>query len=114
LLIIHTILSRLYDLSAKDPIRLSRGLATEQGRRRYNDLEHIHHGFISICQKEGDRMTLKKSISISDAQYTWLAKDFGKAQGKHIFVITHIPPRDPRSGVTTNNIPDYVNAVKSG
>ncbi|HBW35834.1 metallophosphoesterase [Desulfosporosinus sp. BICA1-9] len=52
--------------------------------------------------------------AITDEQYTWLEKDLKKAQGKRIFVITHIPPHDPRSGVTANEIPNYVNAVKSG
>ncbi|MGE5631025.1 MAG: hypothetical protein ACM3TR_08015 [Caulobacteraceae bacterium] len=37
-----------------------------------------------------------------------------KAQGKRIFVITHIPPQDPRSGVTPNEIPNYANQVESG
>lgn len=52
--------------------------------------------------------------AISEEQYTWLEKDLKKAQGKRIFVITHIPPQDPRSGVTTNEIPNYVNEVKNG
>lgn len=51
--------------------------------------------------------------AISDEQYTWLEKDLKKAQDKRIFVITHIPPQDPRSGVTTNEIPNYVNEVKN-
>lgn len=52
--------------------------------------------------------------AISDEQYTWLEKDLIKAQGKHIFVVTHIPPHDPRSDVTPNQIPNYVNEAKSG
>ena len=52
--------------------------------------------------------------AISDQQYEWLKKDLIKAQGKHIFVITHIPPEDPRSGVTSNKIPNYASKVKSG
>lgn len=52
--------------------------------------------------------------AISNEQYTWLEKDLQKAQGKRIYVITHIPPHDPRSGVTPNEIPNYVNDVKSG
>lgn len=52
--------------------------------------------------------------AISDEQYTWLEKDLIKAQGKHIYVITHIPPHDPRSNITSNKIPDYVNKVESG
>lgn len=52
--------------------------------------------------------------AISDEQYTWLERDLKKAQGKHIFVITHIPPHDPRAGVTANEIPNYADSVKSG
>ncbi len=51
--------------------------------------------------------------AISDQQYIWLEKDLIKAQGKHIFVITHIPPHDPRKGVSGNMIPNYVNKVKN-
>lgn len=51
--------------------------------------------------------------AISDEQYTWLEKDLKKAQGKRIFVITHIPPQDPRSGTTKNEIPKYVDEVKN-
>ncbi len=50
--------------------------------------------------------------AISDEQYTWLENDLKKAQGKSIFVISHIPPQDPRSDVTKNEIPNYVNEVK--
>lgn len=50
--------------------------------------------------------------AISDEQYTWLENDLKKAQGKRIFVISHIPPQDPRSGVTKNEIPNYVDEVK--
>lgn len=52
--------------------------------------------------------------AISDEQYAWLERDLKKAQGKNIFVVTHIPPHDPRSGVTKNEIPNYVNQAKSG
>ena len=52
--------------------------------------------------------------AISEEQYTWLEKDLKNAQGKRIFVTSHIPPKDPRSGVTPNEIPNYVNQVKSG
>ena len=52
--------------------------------------------------------------AISDEQYTWLQKDLIKAQGKHIFVISHIPPHDPRTGVTANVIPNFIDSVKNG
>ncbi len=52
--------------------------------------------------------------AISDEQYIWLEKDLKKSKGRRIFVITHIPPHDPRSDVTPNEIPNYVNQVQSG
>lgn len=52
--------------------------------------------------------------AVSDEQYTWLERDLTKAQGKRIFVISHIPPQDPRNGVTANEIPNFVSQVKSG
>jgi len=52
--------------------------------------------------------------AISNEQYSWLEKDLIKAQGKRLFVISHIPPQDPRSGVTPNEIPKYVNQVENG
>jgi 3',5'-cyclic-AMP phosphodiesterase len=52
--------------------------------------------------------------AISDEQYAWLEKDLAKAQGKKIFVISHIPPHDPRTGTTTNEVPNLVNEIKSG
>jgi len=51
--------------------------------------------------------------AISEEQYAWLEKDLKKSQGKTIFVISHIPPTDPRSGVTKNEIPNYINEVKA-
>lgn len=54
----------------------------------------------------------KEKQAISDEQYAWLERDLAKAQGKQLFVITHIPPEDPRSGVIPNDIPNMVNTVK--
>ena len=52
--------------------------------------------------------------AISDEQYVWLENDLVKSQGKKIFVISHIPPHDPRNGTTNNEIPNLINEVKSG
>ena len=52
--------------------------------------------------------------AIPDEQYAWLENDLVKSQGKKIFVISHIPPQDPRSGTSKNEIPNLVNEVKSG
>lgn len=50
--------------------------------------------------------------AIPDEQYAWLEKDLQKAQGKRIFVISHVPPTDPRSGLKPNDIEAYTDAVK--
>jgi len=52
--------------------------------------------------------------AISDEQYAWLEKDLVKAQGKKIFVISHIPPHDPRIGTAANEVPNLVNEIKNG
>lgn len=44
--------------------------------------------------------------AIPEEQYQWLEDDLKKAQGKRIFVISHIPSTDPRSKKELNN---YVN-----
>lgn len=72
------------------------------------DFEDNH--FIFLDSSRG--WSEKKAIS--DEQYVWLEKDLIKAQGKKIFVISHIPPNDPRSGTTSNEIPNLVNEIKSG
>ncbi|MDF2632955.1 MAG: metallophosphoesterase, partial [Caproiciproducens sp.] len=50
--------------------------------------------------------------AISEEQYAWLERDLKKAQGRKIFVITHVPPEDPRSGTQPNNISAYIDKVK--
>lgn len=52
--------------------------------------------------------------AISDEQYAWLKRDLKKSQGKRIYVISHIPPEDPRSGTTPNEIPYYTGKVNQG
>ncbi|HEY5557962.1 metallophosphoesterase family protein [Acetobacterium sp.] len=72
------------------------------------DFENSHFAFIDSSPGWSEKQ------AITDEQYAWLEKDLSKAQGKDIFVITHIPPQDPRSGVTANEIPNFVNKIKSG
>lgn len=50
--------------------------------------------------------------AIPDVQYSWLERDLQKAQGKRIYVISHVPPTDPRSGVKPNEIQAYTDKVK--
>jgi hypothetical protein len=50
--------------------------------------------------------------AIPEEQYTWLENDLKNAQGKLIFVISHIPPTDPREYVDPNTIPDIPDEEK--
>ncbi len=50
--------------------------------------------------------------AIPDAQYAWLERDLQKAQGKRIYVISHVPPTDPRNGVKPNEVQAYTDQVK--
>ncbi|SHJ07197.1 Calcineurin-like phosphoesterase [Dethiosulfatibacter aminovorans DSM 17477] len=52
--------------------------------------------------------------AISDKQYVWLENDLKKSQRKKIYVISHIPPYDPRSDVSKNEIPNYIQMAESG
>jgi len=50
--------------------------------------------------------------AIPDEQYAWLERDLQKAQGKRIYVISHVPSTDPRTGVKPNEIEAYTDKVK--
>lgn len=49
--------------------------------------------------------------AIPDAQYTWLEQDLAKAEGKRLFVITHIPPNDPREELTRRESAPYFDGM---
>lgn len=50
--------------------------------------------------------------AIPDEQYDWLERDLQKAEGMRIYVISHVPPTDPRSGVKPNEIEAYTDKIK--
>lgn len=50
--------------------------------------------------------------AIPEEQYQLLERDLQKAQGKHIYVVNHIPPTDPRAGLKPNEIEAYTDKVK--
>lgn len=52
--------------------------------------------------------------AIPEEQYVWLESDLKSATRKRIFVITHIPPTDPRSGTEENKFPDEPGVEKTG
>lgn len=49
--------------------------------------------------------------AISEEQYIWLEKDLKKSVAKRNFVVTHIPPYDPREGTVENEIPNYMDQL---
>lgn len=51
--------------------------------------------------------------AIPEEQYLWLENDLKNAQGKRIFVISHIPPRDPRDDLDPNKFPEVPNVENS-
>ena len=53
-------------------------------------------------------------VAIPEEQYQWLEKDLKTAQGKQIFVFSHIPPSDPRKYVDANTIPNIPDEEKPG
>jgi hypothetical protein len=55
---------------------------------------------------------MQKKQAIPDEEYAWLETDLQKAQGKRIYVISHVPPTDPRSGIKPNEIEAYTDKVK--
>lgn len=52
--------------------------------------------------------------AIPEEQYQWLENDLKNAQGKRIFVISHIPPTDPRSNKEPNTLPDLPGVHQTG
>ena len=75
----------------------------------YYSFDYADSHFVFLDSSPG----WKQKQAISDEQYAWLERDLIKAQGKHIFVITHIPPEDLRNGIVPNDIPNLVNDVKT-
>ena len=89
----------------------------ENGRETYTklfgpayysfDYQNIHFAFLDSSRG----WTEKRAIP--EEQYQWLEKDLEKAQGKRIFVVTHIPPTDPRAKTEPNPYPQMSEAEKT-
>lgn len=52
--------------------------------------------------------------AIPEEQYMWLENNLKSAAGKRIFVISHIPPIDPRSELEKNSFPEEPGIAKTG
>lgn len=64
------------------------------------DYRDAHFVFLDSSRGWAEKRT------IPEEQYQWLENDLRNAQGKRIFVISHIPSSDPRTGKQPNTLPD--------
>jgi hypothetical protein len=74
----------------------------------YYSFDFGYNHFIFLDSSRG----YAEKQAIPGEQYAWLERDLQKAQGKRIFVISHVPPTDPRSGVKPNEIEAYTDKVR--
>ncbi|MFT8313016.1 MAG: metallophosphoesterase [Clostridium sp.] len=76
----------------------------------YYSFEYKNAHFVFLDSSRG----WAEKTAIPEEQYVWLENDLKNAQGKMIFVFTHVPPRDPRSAKKPNNIPNVSEDEKPG
>ncbi len=89
----------------------------ENGREIYTQLfgppyysfDYLNNHYVFLDSSRG--WTEKRAIP--DEEYQWLETDLQHAQGKRIFVISHIPPTDPRSNTAPNTYPDLTQTQKT-
>lgn len=72
------------------------------------DYKNVHFVFLDSSRGWAEKK------AIPEEQYVWLENDLKNAQGKLIFVFSHIPPSDPRQYVDPNKIPDIPDEEKPG
>lgn len=87
-----------------------RGIYTKLFGPAYYSFDYQNTHFAFLDSSRG--WTEKRAIP--EEQYQWLEKDLEKAQGKRIFVITHIPPTDPRTKTEPNPYPQMPESQKAG
>jgi 3',5'-cyclic-AMP phosphodiesterase len=75
----------------------------------YYSFDYLNNHFVFLDSSRG----WTEKTAIPEEQYRWLEADLQKAQGKRIFVISHIPPTDPRSNVTPNTYPELGQSQKN-
>ncbi|OLN28269.1 metallophosphoesterase family protein [Desulfosporosinus metallidurans] len=68
----------------------------------YYSFDYLKNHFIFLDSSRG----WTEKTAIPPEQYRWLEADLQKAHGKRIFVVSHIPPTDPRANVTPNTYPE--------
>lgn len=89
----------------------------ENGRKIYTELfgppyysfDYLNNHFIFLDSSRG----WTEKTAIPEEEYKWLEADLQKAQGKRIFVVSHIPPTDPRANLTPNTYPELAQSQKN-
>lgn len=86
----------------------------EGGRSEYTRLfgppyYSFDYGGIHFIFLDSSRGWAEK-VAIPKEQYDWLEKDLAANKGKRIFVVSHIPPTDPREYKDPNTLPEMKDA----
>ncbi|MFZ3101745.1 MAG: metallophosphoesterase [Desulfitobacteriaceae bacterium] len=76
----------------------------------YYSFDYLNTHFIFLDSSRG----WAEKMTIPEEQYKWLENDLQGAQGKKIFVISHIPSTDPRSQKAPNTLPEIPGVQKTG
>jgi 3',5'-cyclic-AMP phosphodiesterase len=87
-----------------------RGIYTMLFGPPYYSFDYFNNHFIFLDSSRG----WSEKTAIPEVQYQWLESDLQHAQGKRIFVVSHIPPTDPRANVTPNTYPDLAPNQQTG
>ena len=74
----------------------------------YYSFDYGENHFIFLDSSRG----YAEMQAIPEDQYAWLERDLQKAQGKQIYVISHVPSTDPRSNIIPNEVEAYKDKVK--
>ena len=100
----------LYTTLGNHDIRKNgRVIYTELFGPPYYSFDYRDTHFVFLDSSRG--WTEKRAIP--PEQYRWLEQDLQKAQGKRIYVISHIPPTDPRSAQQPNTLPNIPGVEKT-
>ena len=100
----------LYTTLGNHDIRANgRKIYTELFGPPYYSFDYLNNHFVFLDSSRG--WTEKRAIP--EAEYRWLESDLQRAEGKRIFVVSHIPPTDPRATVTQNTYPELSLAQKN-
>ncbi|MDI6879344.1 MAG: metallophosphoesterase [Desulfitobacteriaceae bacterium] len=87
-----------------------RGIYTELYGPPYYSFDYAGKHFAFLDSSRG--WTEKRAIP--EEQYRWLEQDLRLAQGKPIYLFSHIPPTDPRTYKDPNTLPNIPGVAKQG